>query len=148
MKNLTKQTKSVKQKEIKRDWHLIDVNGLIVGRIAPKIAKLLQGKNKINYVSYLDLGDYVVVVNAEKILISGRKKETKVYLKYSGYPGGLKKINYKDLLTNNPGEIIRHAVSGMLPKNKFRDERLKRLFIYKDQNHPYKDKIKKLIEKN
>lgn len=147
MKNLTKQTKSVKEKEIKRDWYLIDVKDLILGRIAPKIAQILQGKNKTNYVSYLDVGDYVVVVNAEKILISGRKKETKVYLKYSGYPGGLKKISYKDLLKNNPEEIIKHAVSGMLPKNKFRDKRLKRLFVYKDENHPYKDRIKKLDEK-
>jgi len=141
MKNLTKQTKPVKLKEINRAWHLIDIAGKVLGRVTPDIARLLQGKNKTNYVSYLDLGDYVVVVNAEKMLISGKKSETKTYTRYSGYPGGLKKINYKDLLKKNPGMIIKHAVSGMLPKNKFRDERLKRLFVFKDENHPYKDKL-------
>jgi len=144
MVNLTKQTKAVKKSEIKREWHIIDASGKNLGRLTPGIAYLLQGKNKTNYVSYLDSGDYVVVINAGKVLISGRKKTTKTYTRYSGYPGGLKTITYESLFKKNPEEIIRYAVSGMLPKNKFRNGRLKRLFIYKDENHPHKDKFVKL----
>ncbi len=143
MKNLTKQTKSVKIKEIRRDWHLIDASNQILGRIAPKIACLLQGKNKVNYAPYLDGGDFVVLVNAQKIKVTGRKAKNKIYTHYSGYPGGLKEINFEQLLEKNPEEIIRRAVSRMLPKNKFRDQRLKRFFIYKDDNHPFKDKFDK-----
>lgn len=144
MKKITNQTKPIKEKEIKRNWHLIDVKGMILGRIAPKISYYLQGKNKINYVSYLDCGDYVVVINAKKIILTGKKSETKIYTYYSGYPGGLKKIKFNYLLENKPEEIIKRAVSGMLPKNKFRDRRLKRLFVFADENHPYKDKFKNL----
>lgn len=143
MKNLTQQTKPVKLKEIKTDWHLIDVSGRVLGRVAPEISRFLQGKNKVNYVPYLDTGDYVVVINAKKIVITGRKSQTKVYTSYSGYPGGLKTINFSSLLEKNPERIIKNAVSGMLPKNKFRDERLKRLFVFSDENHPYKDKFVK-----
>ncbi|MGB9882923.1 MAG: 50S ribosomal protein L13 [Microgenomates group bacterium] len=143
MRNLSKQTNPVKVKNIKREWHLIDVSNQILGRIASKIAYFLQGKNKVNYVPYLDSGDYVVVINAQKIKVTGRKAKDKIYTHYSGYPGGLKEINFEQLLEKKPEEIIRRAVSGMLPKNKFRDQRLKRLFIYKDDNHPYKGKFDK-----
>ncbi|MBI5127604.1 50S ribosomal protein L13 [Candidatus Roizmanbacteria bacterium] len=144
MKNPTQQTKSVKAKEINRKWHLFDVKGKILGRMASEISQLLQGKNKVNYVSYLDMGDYVVVINAKKVAISGRKNKTKVYTNYSGYPGGLRMVTYEKLLEQNPGLIIKNAVSGMLPKNKFRDVRLNRLFIFADENHPYKNKFIKL----
>ncbi len=143
MKKLTQQTKPVKEKDIKRNWHLIDVNGKTLGRIVPKIAQLLQGKNKVNYVSYLDVGDYVVVINAKKIVVTGKKDQSKVYTRYSGYPGGLKVEKFSDLINNNPEYIIKHAVSGMLPKNKYRDQRLKRLYIFSDENHSFKDKFVK-----
>jgi len=143
MKRLTKQTKPVKEKEIERGWHLIDVGGKVLGRVAPMIASLLQGKNKANYVPYLDMGDYVVVINASQVVVTGKKEETKIYTRYSGYPGGLKVLKYKDLLNDKPEFIIKHAVSGMLPKNKFRDRRLKRLFVFQDNNHPYQDKFNK-----
>jgi len=143
MKKLTKQTKPVKEKEIERAWHLIDVKGEVLGRVAPMIASLLQGKNKANYVPYLDMGDYVVVINASQVVVTGKKEETKIYTRYSGYPGGLKVLKYKDLLNDKPEFIIKHAVSGMLPKNKFRDRRLKRLFVFQDNNHPYQDKFNK-----
>ena len=143
MKKLTKQTKPVKEKEIERGWHLIDVGGKVLGRVAPMIASLLQGKNKANYVPYLDMGDYVVVINASQVVVTGKKGETKIYTRYSGYPGGLKVLKYKDLLNDKPEFIIKHAVSGMLPKNKFRDRRLKRLFVFQDNNHPYQDKFNK-----
>ncbi len=144
MTNLTLSTKSVKGNTIKRDWILIDLNGKIVGRIAPYIAMLLQGKHKIAYVPYLDVGDYVVAINAKKLMITGKKAQTKTYTRYSGYPGGLKKVSYQTLLDKKPGDIIKHAVSGMLPKNKLRDQRLKRLFVYPDDKHLYADKFKKI----
>lgn len=142
MVKITKITKPVKKNEIKRDWHLVDVSGQILGQIAGKIAKLLQGKHKINYVSYLDSGDCVVVVNAAKIKVTGHKGENKFYTHYSGYPGGLKKINLNNLLKKKPEEIIRRAVLGMLPKNKLRKRRAARLFVFPDEKHPYMDKVK------
>lgn len=145
MVTLTQTTKSIKQSDIKRNWHLVDVSGKILGRIAPEIAKLLQGKHKTNYVSYLDVGDNVVVVNAKKIVLTGRKPLTKIYTNYSGYPGGLRRVDFKTLLEKNPAKVIEHAVSGMLPKNKHRDLRLRRLFVYGDANHPHTDKF---INKN
>lgn len=142
MKNPTKQTKPVKAKELKKEWHLIDASGKILGRIAPVITRLLQGKNKANYVPYLDSGDNVVVINARKVVISGKKSKTKLYTNYSGYPGGLRTLVYERLMEKNPGAIITRAVSGMLPKNKFRDERLARLFVFADEKHKYEDKFK------
>ena len=144
MKNLSQQTKPVKLKEVKRVWHLVDLSGKVLGRMAPEIARFLQGKNKANYVSYLDTGDYVVAVNARRVVVTDKKSQTKVYTHYSGYPGGLKTVSFGSLLKKNPGFVIKNAVSGMLPKNKFRQERLKRLFIFADENHPYKDKFVKL----
>ncbi len=144
MKNLTKQTKPVKGAEITRRWHLIDASEKVVGRLAPEIVRYLQGKNKLDYVPYLDSGDYVVVVNAKKVTLSGKKEKTKIYTNYSGYPGGLRKISYQKMMNDNPVLVIKHAVSGMLPKNKFRSDRLERLFVYNDVNHPHQEKFAKL----
>ncbi len=141
MKTLTKQTKSLKEKEIKREWHLIDASGKILGRLASEIAFFLQGKNKVNYTYNIDGGDYVVVINAKKIILSGKKAKNKTYTRYSGYPGGLKILKYADLFNKNIDFIIKHAVSGMLPKNKFRNKRLKRLFIFEDEKHSFSDKF-------
>ncbi len=138
-KKLTEQTKPINERNIKRRWYLIDVGNKILGRVASKIALLLQGKNKVNYVSYLDNGDYVVVINAEKVKFTGRKLEQKVYTHYSGYPGGLKIITLKELINKSPEKVIRNAVSGMLPKNKLRDKRLKRLFVFRGENHSFKN---------
>lgn len=137
----TQATKAVSASEIKREWHLVDVEGKILGRIAPYIATLLQGKHKVNYVPYLDNGDYVVVINAAKIRLTGKKFKTKKYTRYSGYPGGLKQFSFQELIKTNPAEVIKRAVSGMLPKNKLRDQRLKRLFVFADDKHPYGDKV-------
>lgn len=147
MATFTQSTKPVSISKIKRAWHLINVEGKILGRIAPTIAMLLQGKHKVDYVPYLDCGDYVVVINAAKVRLTGKKPETKKYTRYSGYPGGLKEINFDKLLKENPAEVIRHAVGGMLPKNKLRDQRLKRLFVFADEKHPYQNNIKSQISK-
>jgi len=142
MVNLTISTKPVKAKEIKREWHLIDASSKILGRLAPEVVKLLQGKHKRNYVPYLDMGDYVVVVNAKKVIVSGKKADQKIYTRYSGYPGGLKEISFNKLLEEKPEEIVKRAVSGMLPKNKLRKKRLARLYVFADENHPFADKFK------
>ncbi len=142
MVSLTQSTKSVSGKNIKRNWHLIDVKAKILGRIAPEAAKLLQGKHKRDYSTYLDSGDFVIIINAKDIMVSGKKSTAKVYTNYSGYPGGLKTIRFDAVLKKNPDKIIRHAVSGMLPKNKLRDRRLARLYVFADENHPYKNKFK------
>jgi len=142
MVNLTVSTKPVKAKEIKRDWHLIDASSKILGRLAPEIVKLLQGKHKRNYVPYLDMGDYVVVINAKRVIVSGKKADQKIYTRYSGYPGGLKEISFNKLLEEKPEEIVKGAVSGMLPKNKLRKKRLARLYVFADENYPFADKFK------
>ena len=133
-------TRSTKAKDIKRSWHLIDAKEKILGRLAVKIARFLIGKEKPYFVSYLDCGDFVVIINAKKIKVTGKKEEQKIYTRYSGYPGGLKKETLKHLRERKPEEIIRRAVSGMLPKNKLRKQRLKRLYVYADEKHPYKNK--------
>ena len=142
MPTLTHTTKSTKGKEVVHNWHVIDAAGKVLGRIAPEIATLLQGKNKTNQMPNLDAGEYVVVINAKKVEVTGAKKFNKQYTFYSGYPGGLRTEDFASIAERNPGEIIRHAVSGMLPKNKLRDKRLSRLFVFPDENHPYTDKIK------
>jgi len=134
-------TRSVKKSEIKRIWHLVDAKGQILGRLATKIASLLIGKNKPYFVPHLDCGDYVVVVNASQVKVSGRKAQQKKYYRYSGYPGGLKEITFSQQMVKDPTRIIWHAVAGMLPKNKLRDQRLARLKIFAGEEHPYKDKI-------
>ncbi|OGH37895.1 MAG: 50S ribosomal protein L13 [Candidatus Levybacteria bacterium RIFCSPLOWO2_01_FULL_38_21] len=137
-----KMTKATKASDIKRSWYLIDLNKKILGRISSEIAKLLMGKSKPYYVRNLDCGDYVVVINAKNVKVTGKKEENKKYYRHSGYPGGLRVRTFKELKQSKPEEIIRHAVKGMLPQNKLRDRMLTRLFVYRDENHPYGDKIK------
>jgi large subunit ribosomal protein L13 len=137
-----KRTKATKASEIKRSWHLIDAKDQILGRLATQIAQLLMGKNKPYFVHYLDCGDYVVVINAGQIKVTGRKAAQKKYYRHSGYPGGFREISLEKQMEKDPRKVIRHAVNGMLPKNKLRDRRLKRLKIFAEAKHPYKDKIK------
>lgn len=137
------QTQPTKQSEIKRAWHLIDLKEKTLGRISTQIANLLMGKSKPYFVRNLDLGDYVVIINAKQVKVTGKKEEQKKYYQYSGYPGGLKSETLKDLRRRNPSGIIYHAVRGMLPQNKLRDRMLKRLYVFEGEEHPYGDKIKK-----
>lgn len=142
MVKLTETTKAISGKKITRDWRLIDVKGKILGRATSNIVQFLVGKNKANYAPYLDTGDYVVVINAEKIVVTGKKADNKIYSQYSGYPSGLKKTTFKEQLEKNAKEIIIRAVSGMLPKNKLRKKRLTRLYVFNNENHSYKDRFK------
>ena len=136
-------THSPKAKEIKREWHLIDAQDKILGRLATQIAQLLMGKNKPYFARHLDCGDYVVVVNAKEVKVTGKKEKQKIYYHHSGYPGGLKETPLWMLREKHPERIIIHAVSGMLPKNKLRARMLERLKVQVEEEHPYEDKFKK-----
>ncbi|MCX7996358.1 MAG: 50S ribosomal protein L13 [Patescibacteria group bacterium] len=139
--NITQTTKPVSGKTIQRKWHLIDVKGKVLGRIATEIAVKLMGKEKPNYMPNLDMGDAVVVINAKDVTVTGKKETEKVYDRYSGYPGGRSERTLSEMREKNAAEIVRLAVAGMLPKNKLRARRLARLFIFNDENHPYGNKI-------
>ncbi|MEK7160026.1 MAG: 50S ribosomal protein L13 [Patescibacteria group bacterium] len=137
-----KQTKSTKLKDIKRQWHLIDAKDKILGRVSSEIALFLMGKAKSDFVRNLDLGDYVVVINAKDVRVTGNKESLKNYYRHSGYPGGFKKETLSNLRERKPEEIIIHAVSGMLPQNKLKAKMLKRLYVSADKDHTYGDKFK------
>lgn len=134
-------TNVVSSKQIKREWHLIDAKDQILGRLATEVANKLMGKQKSEYVPYLDMGDFVVVTNAQKIKVSGKKEQQKKYYHHSMYPGGLKVESYFEKFAKKPEDVIRHAVSGMLPKNKLKTSLLKKLHIYKDNKHPYEKQL-------
>lgn len=137
-----KQTKSTKLKDIKRQWHLIDAKGKILGRVSSQIALFLMGKAKSDFVRNLDLGDYVVVINAKEVKVTGNKENLKNYYRHSGYPGGFKKETLSDLRQRKPQDLITHAVSGMLPQNKLKAKMLKRLYVFAKKEHTYEDKFK------
>ena len=138
-----KQTKSTKISEVKRDWHLVDLKGKILGRIASDIALLLMGKNKPNFVRNLDMGDFVVVINAKDFKVTGNKEKLKKYYRHSGYPGGFKSETLGDLRQRKPEDVIIHAVSGMLPQNRLKDKMLSRLRVFETEAHTFKDKFNK-----
>lgn len=125
----------------KRDWHLFDAEGKVLGRLSTRIAQLLMGKNKPSFVPWQDRGDYVVITNAAKIGVSGRKDKQKIYFRHSGFSGGLKEETLEKLRGRKPEEIIRRAVFDMLPKNKLRKGRMARLRIFAGEGHPYGDLI-------
>ena len=134
-------TNKLSIKDIKRTWHLVDASDQVLGRIATDIATKLMGKNKSNFVPYLDNGDYVVVTNASKVKVSGKKSEVKVYFRHSGYPGGDKSETFSDLQKRKPEEIIRHAVKGMLPKTKLGREMIKKLHVFAGNEHPFEKQV-------
>ncbi len=133
---------ATKVKDIKRQWHLINVDEKILGRISTEIANLLMGKSKSYFVRNLDCGDFVVVINSKKVKVTGNKESKKVYYRHSGYPGGLKQETLGELRNRKPNDIIKHAVSGMLPQNKLRDQMLNRLKMFEGEEHDYQDKFK------
>lgn len=134
-------TQPTKIKDIRRNWHLIDVQDKVLGRITTSISQLLMGKSKPYFVPNLDCGDYVIVINAAKVTVTGKKRDQKMYMRYSGFPGGLKSKSFDLVQKEDPKRIITEAVSGMLPQNKLRASMLKRLYVYSDDSHPYKSKI-------
>jgi large subunit ribosomal protein L13 len=119
-------------------YHSFKAQGKILGRLSVEIAKVLSGKNKTDYAPNVDGGDFAVVVNSDGIEVSGNKREDKIYHQFSGYPGGITSIAFKDQLKRDSRKIIKDSVYGMLPKNKLRNARMKRLLVYKDENHSHK----------
>ena len=128
-------TISARPNEIEKRWYLVDATGKRVGRLASEIARILRGKNKPIYTPHVDTGDFVVVVNAEKVVFTGGKWEKKIYYHHTGYPGGIKSIKAKDLLKKKPEEILRKAVKGMLPKNPLGRKMLKKLKVFAGPEH-------------
>jgi len=128
--------------QVKRNWHLVDVKEAVLGRASTKIAALLMGKHKPIYSNHLDVGDYVVVINASKVKLTGKKAKQKVYRSHSGYLGNLKEVSFEKLIKEQPEKVIRDAVAGMLPDNRLKKKRLARLKIFRDTVHPYQDKFK------
>lgn len=130
-------TYSAKPNEVVRKWHIIDASDATLGRISTVAARLLTGKNKPMYTPHIDSGDYVIVINAENLVVTGNKLEAKIYYRHSQYPGGLRETKLKDKLAKDPTEVVFKAVRGMLPVNKLRKDRLERLKIYAGTEHPH-----------
>lgn len=141
-----KTTKVAKQEDIVRDWYVIDVNNKVLGRVATEIANVLRGKKKPIFSPSVDTGDFVIVLNAEKIALTGNKVSDKMYYSHSGFPGGLKSANAATMLAKKPEDILRKAVKGMLPKNKLARHMISKLKIYTGNVHPHEAQQPKQLE--
>jgi large subunit ribosomal protein L13 len=139
-------TFSPKQTDIKRAWHVVDADGLVLGRLSTEVARVLRGKHKTMFARHVDTGDFVIVVNAEKIVVTADKESKKTIYRHSGYPGGLKEQRYGDLLATHPEEAIRRAVRGMLPKNTLGRAMLKKLKVYPGPEHPHQAQMPVVLE--
>jgi large subunit ribosomal protein L13 len=135
-----------KPAEIEREWYVVDAEGQTLGRLASRIAPILKGKHKPIYTPHLDCGDFVVVVNAEKVRVTGRKLDQKMYYRHSGYPGGLTSIALRDQLARHPERVLQAAVKGMLPKNKLGRRMMKKLKVYAGDSHPHQAQTPKPLE--
>ncbi|MEE8349137.1 MAG: 50S ribosomal protein L13 [Acidobacteriota bacterium] len=124
-------------KEMERKWYLVDAEDRVLGRLASRLAIILMGKDKAWYTDFLDTGDFLVVVNADKVRLTGKKWDNKIYYRHSGYPGGLKETKAKDLLVKHPEDLLLFAVKGMLPKNKLGKKMIKKLKVYAGSDHPH-----------
>ena len=124
-----------KPSDIDRKWYVIDAEGKTLGKLAVEAAMLLRGKKKPTYTPHIDTGDYVIVINAEKVAVSGKKESDKVYKRHSGYPGGLKETNFEDMMAKHPTEAVRHAVKGMMPNGKLGRQMYKKLKVYAGPEH-------------
>ncbi len=134
-------TYSVKKSDIERAWHVMDAEGKTLGRLATEVATLLKGKHKPTYTTHMDVGDYVIVVNAEKVVVTGNKSEQKMYYSHSNYPGGLKSANYAKMMQKHPTKIIELAVKGMLPHNRLGAAMIKKLKVYAGPTHPHQAQV-------
>ncbi|MBE6025472.1 MAG: 50S ribosomal protein L13 [Firmicutes bacterium] len=126
-----------KPAEVERKWYVVDADGKTLGRLASEVASVLRGKNKPTFTPHVDCGDYVIVINAEKVAVTGKKRAEKIYKKHTGYPGGLREITFDKLQQKKPEEIIRHAVKGMLPDGKLGRQMFKKLKVYAGAEHPH-----------
>ncbi|PFG42226.1 LSU ribosomal protein L13P [Isoptericola jiangsuensis] len=130
-------TYTPKPGDVQATWHVVDATDVVLGRLATQVATLLRGKHKPTFAPHVDGGDFVIVINADKVALSGNKRETKLAYRHSGYPGGLRSVSYGELLDNNPERAVEKAVRGMLPKNTLGREQLKKLKVYRGAEHPH-----------
>tara|TARA_B100000614_G_scaffold243865_1_gene247452 strand:- start:53 stop:478 length:426 start_codon:yes stop_codon:yes gene_type:complete len=130
-------TTALRSQDIEQKWYLIDCSDKTLGRLSVRVANILRGKTKPEYTPNADVGDFVVLINAKNIKVTGSKNENKLYFSHSGYPGGIKKINFKDLLEKDPEKVLRRSIKGMLPKNKLNRQIIKKLKVYSDDVHPH-----------
>ena len=137
MNTTSYKTISANQDTVNKEWVLVDAENEILGRLASKVAKIVRGKNKVNFTPHVDCGDNVIIINAEKIQLTGNKWDQKEYVRHTGYPGGQRFTSVKQMLEKNPTEIIRKAVKGMLPKSRLGSVLLKNVFIYEGEEHPH-----------
>jgi large subunit ribosomal protein L13 len=134
-------TYSTKAKDVERQWHVIDASGKTLGKLATQVANLLMGKHKPTFVPYLDTGDFVIVLNATKIRVTGKKPKQKTYYRHSGYPGGIKAETYEEMMAAHPTRVIEHAVKGMLPHNRLGRAMFKKLKVYAGDSHPHQAQV-------
>ena len=139
-------TSSIKKNDIKREWFVVDANGSTLGRLSSKIAHILRGKNKVDFTPHMDMSDFIIVINAEKIKVSGNKEKNKEYWKHSGFPGGGSNTSFSSLKETNPTFIIENSVKGMLPHNKLGNKLIKHLKVYTGSDHPHKAQNPTLLE--
>jgi large subunit ribosomal protein L13 len=130
-------TSIINSDQVQRSWFIVDASGLTLGRLATRVATVLRGKHKVNFTPHVDCGDHVIVINAEKINLTGKKLDSKFYHKYSGYPGGLRSTSARDLIATYPDRVITNAVRGMLPKNRLARQVIKKLRVYGGADHPH-----------
>tara|TARA_B100000902_G_C27291517_1_gene907402 strand:+ start:1334 stop:1819 length:486 start_codon:yes stop_codon:yes gene_type:complete len=130
-------TYTPKKSEIERSWHLVDAEGLILGRMATEVAQILRGKHKPTYAPHIDTGDHVIVINADKIILTSDKAEKKMVYRHTGFPGGIRSESYATLLSKKPAEIVRQSIRGMLPKNRLGRQQLSKLQVYAGPSHPH-----------
>jgi len=130
-------TYTPKKSEIERAWFVVDAEGLVLGRMATEVAKLLRGKHKPTFAQHMDMGDHVIVINAEKVVLTSGKAERKMVYRHSGYPGGLKTASYQHLLETQPAEAVRKSIAGMIPKNRLGRQQLTKLKVYAGPTHPH-----------
>lgn len=134
---LSYKTKAANKETVEHKWYVVDADGEVVGRLASRIAHVLRGKHKPSYTPHVDCGDYVIVINADKVRFTGQKLDQKEYLRYTGYPGGQRKATPRDLLSKKPQAVLENAVKGMLPKTKLGRQLIKKLFLYAGSEHPH-----------
>tara|TARA_B100000212_G_scaffold217535_1_gene164741 strand:- start:551 stop:982 length:432 start_codon:yes stop_codon:yes gene_type:complete len=141
-------TESIKSSEIVRDWYIVDAEDKTLGRLASSIAQILRGKNKVNFSPNLDMSDFIIVINADKVVLTGNKQNTKEYWRHTGYPGGQKTVSFKKMLEQKPDQVIRSAVKGMLPHNKLGRKLLNHLKVYAGSSHPHGAQLPKELSIN
>lgn len=139
-------TFSAKKESVKRDWYVIDATGKVLGRVATEIARRLRGKHKAEYTPHVDTGDYIIVINADKLQVTGKKSRDKIYHRYSGYQSGLKATSFQDMMKKSPGDVIETAVRGMLPKNPLGRQMFRKLKVYRGANHRHTAQNPKVLE--